>query len=358
MKYAIDSGPHIKGDDNVDSIYKRLLIALIPIVLFSIYKNVFLVFIEHQYSFLEVIYPILIIIVSVLVALSTERIYAVIDKYRNGYSRINPFYSVITGLYIAMILPVSTPLYIVALGSFLGIFLGKMLYGGFGKNLFNPTAIGYIFILLLFTTSLSYYNNYFNLLESNKYLTLPLNHITSFDYGKLVSPYGSLINFLFGTVPGPMGTTNAFLIILSFFLMCIFRVIKWKVTITYLLTVFIMTLIIGFSHGTSMWFPIFNILSGSLLFVAVFMNDPVTTATTNIGQILNGVVLGIATVIIRFFSVNPERIIVGVVITNLFVPYIDNLGILVKKNKNYNYILIILAIIFVLVLSFVMSKML
>lgn len=357
MKYAIDSGPHIKGDDNVDSIYKRLLIALIPIVLFALYKNVFLVYIEHKFSLLEVMHPVFIILVSVIVALITERIYTLVDNYRNGFKKTNCFYPIITGLYIAMILPVMTPLYVVALASFIGIFLGKMLYGGFGKNLFNPTAIGYLFILILFTTTLSNYNNYFNLIEKTKYVTYPLNHLTTFNYQKLVTPYGSLINFLFGMVPGQMGTTNAFLMLLSFLFLSFFKVIKWKISLTYILTVFIMTFIIGINHGVDIWFPIFNILSGSLLFVAIFMNDPVTTSTTNIGQILNGILLGIITVMVRFLSGNPERILIAVILTNLFVPYLDKFELLVKSKHNYKYIIIIISIFVVLITSFLISKM-
>jgi len=356
MKYAIDSGPHIKSDDNVDSIYKRLLIALIPIVLFSLYKNVFLVYIEHKFSFMEVMHPVFIILISVAVAFATEKIYTLIDNYRNGFKKTTCFYPIITGLYIAMILPVMTPLYIVALASFIGIFLGKMLYGGFGKNLFNPTAIGYIFVLILFTTTLSNYQNYFNLTETTKYLTHPLNHITTFDYQKLVAPYGSLINFLFGMVPGLMGTTNAFLMLLSFFFLSFFKVIKWKISLTYILTVFIMTFIIGLNHEVGIWFPIFNILSGSLLFVAVFMNDPVTTSTTDMGQILNGTLLGIITVMIRFLSETPERIFIAIILTNLFVPYLDKFGLIIKKKSSYKYITITILIIIILIISFLISK--
>lgn len=357
MKYAIDSGPHIKSDDNIDSIYKKLFIALIPIVLFSIYKNVFVVYIEHKFPLMEVLHPLFIILVSVLVAITTERIYAKIDNYRNGYKKTNPFYPIITGIYISMILPPMVPLYVAAIASFIGIFLGKMLYGGFGKNLFNPTAIGYLFILILFTSMLSNYDNYFNLLEKTKYLTHPLNHITSFNYQKLVSPYGSLYNFLFGMVPGLMGTTNAFLILISFVFLSIFKVLKWKVTLSYILTVFVMTFIIGLGHGVGIWFPMFNILSGSLLFVAVFMNDPVTTASTNMGQILNGVLLGIITVVIRFSSPNPERIFIAVIISNLMIPYLDRFEVLVKKKSKYKYILIVLSIILIISLSFAISKM-
>lgn len=356
MKYGIDSGPHIKTDDNIDLVYKRLLIILIPIILFSLYKNVFLVYVKGTYSFVEVIYPILIILVSILVSVSVEKIYTSIENYRNGYQKTNCFYPIITGLYIAMILPIRTPLYVVALASFIAIFLGKMLYGGFGKNLFNPTAIGYLFILVLFTNTLSNYNNYFNLVESTKYLTHPLNNLNTFDYEKLVAPYGTLHNFLFGMVPGTMGTTNAFLIILSFILLSLFKVTKWKVSLTYILTVFMMTFIIGLNHGVGIWFPIFNILSGSLLFIAIFMNDPVTTSTTNIGQILNGILLGIITVLIRFLSLHPERIFMAIIITNLFVPQLDKFEIIVKRKKYFKYIFLILSLLIVISISFLISN--
>ncbi len=356
MKYAIDSGPHIKTDYNIDSVYKRLLIALIPIVLFSIYKNVFLVLIENKYPLIEVIHPLLIIFVSVFAAILSEKIYTKIDSFRNGYRRINPFYAGITGLYVALILPINIPLYIPIIGSCLGILLGKMLYGGFGKNLFNPTAIAYIFLLLIFSTTLSNYGNYFNLIEKEQYLTLPINNLTSFDYDKLITPFGSLVNFLFGTVPGAIGTTNSFLILLSFLLMSLLKVIKWKITIVYIATVFVMTYIIGDANGATIWYPVFNILNGSLLFAAVFMNDPVTTSSTNTGQILNGIILGISTVLVRFLSMNPERILVAIIISNIFVPYLDILGAYARKNKIFKYLILLISVLAVIIISYAISN--
>jgi Na+-translocating ferredoxin:NAD+ oxidoreductase RnfD subunit len=241
--------------------------------LFSLYKNVFLVFIENTHTFIEVIYPVLIILVACLTSFITERIFVWIDTNKNGFKRISPFNSIIPGLYLAMLLPINTPIYIVLIGALLATLFGKMLYGGFGENLFNPTAIGYIFIVILFGSILTNPDSYFNLVEKGKYISLPLSNLSTFSYDKIVAPFGSLYNFIFGTVPGPLGTTNAFLMILSFALLSIFKVIKWKITLTFLLTVFIMTLIIGLNHDAGIWFPIFNILSGSLLFSGIYVRS-------------------------------------------------------------------------------------
>ncbi len=355
MRYAIDSGPHIRDDDSTDLIYKRLLMVLIPIVLFSLYKNVFLVFIENKYPLMDVFYPLIILVVSCFTSFVTERLYVWIDSKRNGYKKFTSFYSIIPGIYLALILPINIPIYIVIIGAVVASLFGKMIYGGFGENLFNPTAMGFIFLIVLFGSTFSNYSNYLNPMEAEKYSTIPITSVASFDYDKSITPYGSLFNFLFGTVPGSLGTTNAFLMMISFALLTILKVIKWKISVSFIATVFFMTFMIGANHEVGIWYPVFNILSGSLLFVAIFMSDPVTTATTSTGQILNGIGLGILTVCIRLLMANPERILIAVLLMNILTPYLDKLGVISLKDPKYKYIFIALAVVLGVVISFVIS---
>ncbi|MDD4831581.1 MAG: RnfABCDGE type electron transport complex subunit D [Bacilli bacterium] len=356
MKYAIDSGPHIRDEDSTDLIYKRLLLVLIPLLLFSVYKNVFLVFIENKYPLLDVFYPLIVIIVACITSFFTERIYLKIESNRLGYKKNLPFYSIIPGLFLSLLLPINVPIYVVILGAIVATLFGKMIYGGFGENLFNPAALGYVIIILLFGSLLSNFSNYLNPLELEKYSSVVTLDYTSINYNNLVAPYGNLFNFLFGTVPGSIGTTNAFLILLSFVFLSILKVIKWKVTLSYLLTVFIMTFMIASNHGEGIWFPIFNLLSGGLLFIAVFMTDPVTTPTTSVGQILYGLGLGVLTVCVRFLTDNPERILVAVILMNILVLSLDRLGVKSKQDSNYGYIFVLIGVIFAVIVSYFVSK--
>ena len=353
MRFALDSGPHVRDEDSTDLIYKRLLLVLIPVVLFSLYKNVFLVLIENRFPILDVLYPLILIVVSCLTTFLTERVYVWIDSSKRGFRKTLPFYSVITGLMISMLLPINTPLYVVILGGIVATVFGKMVYGGFGENSFNPAAVGMIFMMLLFGSVFSNYSNYFNLIEAEKYSTIPISTIGSLNYDTSITPFGTLFNFLFGMVPGGLGTTNGFLMLFSFALLTILKVNKWKVTLGYILTVFFMTFMIGSYFGLEMWYPLFNVLGGSLLFVAVFMSDPVTTATTSTGQILNGIGLGIVTVALRLLTPNPENIILAVVIMNLLVPTLDKLGVKALKESKYSYILVLSSILLVIMSSFI-----
>jgi electron transport complex protein RnfD len=112
-----------------------------------------------------------------------------------------------------------------------------------------------------------------------------------------------------------------------------------------------MTYIIGDINNMGIWYPIFNILSGGLLFGAVFMaTDPVTSPTTKIGQLLFGLGLGLLTVIFRFFTPYPEGVLTSILTMNMLVIILDIVGAKAKFKSSYIYVPIIIMI--ALILSF------
>jgi electron transport complex protein RnfD len=112
-----------------------------------------------------------------------------------------------------------------------------------------------------------------------------------------------------------------------------------------------MTYIIGDINNMGIWYPLFNILSGGLLFGAVFMaTDPVTSPTTRIGQLLFGLGLGLFTVIFRFATPYPEGVLTSILTMNMLVIILDIIGAKAKFKSSYIYVPIISMII--LILSF------
>jgi len=359
MKFKIENGPHIKGQDSTSKIMMRLLIALMPIVCYAIFKNTILVYFATKATIIEALHPVFMILTGVLTSLISEILYIkFILKNTNTltFKELSKSFAFIPGLFLALVLPVNTPLWLVAIGAISASIIGKMIFGGFGQNIFNPALVGYLLISSSYSVLIG---NYFNLYELDTIASAtPLTNLSDLSYygtyEMVVGNYGTLFNFLSGTIPGALGEVSKILIIFAFIYLVITKTIKWKIPVLYVSTVFFMTYIIGSVAGLDMWYPVFHILSGGLLFGAVFMaTDPVTSPTTSNGQILYGISLGIMTVIFRFLTSYPEGVMTSILLMNLFVPVFDKIGLKMRNNKdknNISYILIFLLISLVVIL--------
>lgn len=345
-------GPFIKSKDSTSKIMTRLLIALTPIILFAFYKNSIVPFINDKIGITKLIYPIIFIFIGILTSFIIEFIYALIFRKNNIKEYMMESYSIFPGLFLSLILPLNTKIYILILGSMVAT-ISKLLFKGFGKNIFNPALVGYLFVILVFSSNFST-NSYFNSYELDTISkATPLTNeslITGVgDYESLIKPYGSLINFFIGTIPGSFVETSSVLCILAFIYLSITKTIKWKIPLTYVSTVFLITYVVGSILGTGLYYPLFHILSGGLLFGAVFMaTDPVTSCVTPIGQILQGIFLGILTVLFRF--VGTEGVAFSILIMNIFVPFLDKIGSISRFNFSKSFILFFISWLSVILL--------
>ena len=230
-----------------------------------------------------------------------------------------------------------------------------MLYGGFGNNIFNPALIGCLFVLTAYSSIILSNGGYLNSYEIDTIGgATPLSNIESGigSYDTLVRPYGNLFDFFIGNIPGSVGETSSLLCLLGLIYLSIKKVIKTKIPLIYIGTVFVLTLIIGSINGLGIWYPLFQILSGGLMFGAIFMaTDPVTSPTTSLGQIIYALCLGIITVICRYLTIYPEGVLTSILIMNMFVFILDKIGI---KTKNYiKKMIISISIIILLVIPLI-----
>ena len=359
MKFFKENGPHIKSEDTTSKIMTRLLIALAPIICFVIFKNSMLVYYYTDATALEAFHPVLMIITAILTSCISEFLYFKIilkRSFRESLFEKDRSFALIPGLLLALVLPPNVPLWLVAFGAFCASILGKMIYGGFGQNIFNPALIGY----LLISASYPYLmGSALNLYELD---TLggatPLSNLASLNYygtyESIVAPYGTLLNFFSGTIPGAIGETSKLLIIIAFIYLAITKTIKWIIPVMYIGITFIMTYFISNIVGLDIWYPLFHILSGGLLFGAVFMaTDPVTSPKTTIGQIFYGTSLGILTVLLRFKTSYPEGVMTSILFMNMLVPLFDKIGLYFKYNvkRIWTIILVFIGIITLLVFN-------
>lgn len=351
MKSKKNNGPHIKDSDTTSKIMTRLLIALAPIVCFAIFKNSFIAYYYSKITIFEALHPIFIILVAIISSYVFEILYfrlALNHTLKKSLSLTRDSFTIIPGLFLSLIIPINTPLWIVVIGVFCANIIGKMLFGGFGQNIFNPALVGY---LIIYTSYSALMNNTLSGLDVVSTAT-PLANLSSLNYygtyETVVGTYGSLLNFLCGSIPGTLGEVSKLLIIIAFIYLTVTKTIKWRIPIFYILTVFIITLVIGINCDMGIWYPLFHILSGGLLFGAVFMaTDPVTSPITNIGQIFYGIALGILTVSLRFFTSYPEGCATSILCMNILVPVFEKIGIYFKYNIKKIYIPIIISLLLV-----------
>ena len=149
-----------------------------------------------------------------------------------------------------------------------------------------------------------------------------------------------------GFKPGSAAEVSIILCLIALVYLTVFKVIKIKIPLIYVSTVFIITAAIGFAHNMEIWYPLLSVMSGGLIFGAIFMaTDPVTTPVTNIGQIIFAIMLGIITVLFRYLMPYPEGVMFSILIMNCLVFVIDRIGARARLDYHKAIIFISLPIV-------------
>lgn len=360
--FKVKKGNFIKSNNNTRKMMYHVVISLIPIILFSFYKNGILPIIKGSGQLLDIFKPLMLIIVPMLVCLLVEYIYFIIKKEKKSLLYlIEESFAFLPGLFIGLIIPLNTPIWLVALSAFIAS-ISKMIFGGLGKNKLNPALTGAIIIIVFASAYVGTRGGYLNSYEMDAISgATPLANFSAISYAgtyeEIVGPYGSLWSFFFGNIPGAIGETSAFLCIVAFIYLTVNKVIKWRIPVCYVVTVFIMSAIIGFSNNMGLWYPLFCVLSGSVLFGSIFMaTDPVTSPITKHSQVLGGILLGILTIGIRYLTNYPEGVLISILIFNILTIGINKLSIKFCFNKIYEILSIVSVVVIALILSLVISN--
>ncbi len=341
-EYHKQIGPFYRSQKKTSTMMMHVLIALFPIVLFQFYKNGIVPYLHHKVGLYGLFYPLIFVMIPPIVTCITEWIGARFFLQKRGMELkqyLQNSYALLPGLFLALILPIHTPISILILGAVVASVIGKLVYGGFGNNIFNPALIGRLFVITAYAGVIVSHGGYFNAYEIDTIShATPLSNASTIEgigtYQTLVAPYGTLWDFFTGMIPGAVGETSSLLCIIGFLYLTWKKVIKWRIPVYYIGTVFFMTLTIGLINGLSIWYPLFQILSGGLFFGAVFMaTDPVTSPVTKNGQVLYGIGLGILTVIFRYLTAYPEGVLTSILTMNMLNFMIEKVGMKCKKKE-------------------------
>ena len=357
-------GPFIKSKNNTTKMMINVIIALLPIILFSFYKNGIALYQKGYTDFIGMFYPLIFIFIGAFATFTFEMIYELLfgKKEEKLLDIIRGSYSYMPGIFLSLVLPINTPITILLCGCFFASIIGKMIFGGFGKNIFNPALIGALFVVSIYSLAITNNGGYLNAYELDTISSAtPLSNYSTISgigtYDSTIKPYGSLLNFFIGTIPGSVGETSALLCIVAFIFLTITKTIKWRIPVAYVGTVFAISFIISIIYETGIWFPLFQILSGGLLFGAVFMaTDPVTSPVTKKAQVLYGICLGIITIACRFLTNYPEGVLTSILVMNMFVFMLDECISFSRFDKKKLIVPILVTILLFSITTFAVYK--
>lgn len=319
MKFIDKVSPNYRDKDHSTvQIMGELVGGLLLVFAFS------MLFYYMEYGIEYVIQGVWLLLTSVGVALLTETAYALARK-RKVLNHIKNSFPLVTAIILVMMVTIDTPAYAIAIGSFAAIFLGKLIFGGFGHNIFNPAGVGRFVIISTYAGA-----------KVADVVTgaTPITSIANAGWiikdaetaERFLDQFGGLWNLFLGWYPGAIGETSALLILLVGVYLAYRKVLDWKVPVVYIVSMFVFSWVIGLYNGVGIWYPLFSILSGGVFFGAVFMlTDPVTNPTTISGRIIFAIGVAVITILVRLQGNLPGGVIRGILMMNLVSPLLDRL---------------------------------
>lgn len=287
----VSPGPHLRYGLSVSKIMSITVLALMLPTAASIY------FFGY--------YALSVIAVSVGTAIVTE--YLVKKLIGRAFNMDGS--AVVIGLLLALTLPPTIPLWMVAIGAIIAIAIVKEAFGGLGHYVFNPALGGMAFMYACFPTEMTTWVEPMGF-SSNVVTTVsPLSEAFAENTDK--------ISLFLGNTSGSLGETSALFILLGGIILIAIRIIDWRIPVAYIGTVALFSFALGQD-------AVFYILAGGLMLGAFFLaTDPVTTPLTRGGRIIFGIGAGILLVLIRRFGSMPEGVAYSILLMNAVTPLID-----------------------------------
>lgn len=244
----------------------------------------------------------------------------------------------LTGILLAMTLPPGLPLWMAVLGSLVAIFFGKLLFGGLGQNIFNPSLTGRAFLQATFPVAITTWVPNMGIADfmtlRGDTFALPFLRPV-YDGVTTATPLARMkfeglstewTDMLFGTVAGSLGETSAVLLLLGGLYLAWRGFLNWRVPTGIFLTVAVFASALHFSNPEVYPDAIHHLLAGGLVLGAVFMaTDPVSSPLTPIGSWIFAAGIGVLVVLIRQFGGLPEGVMYAILLMNAATPLIDNL---------------------------------
>lgn len=332
-------GAHIR--DAMDS--KRLMIfvviALVPALLFGMWNVGYQHFLstgadigfwqEFGHGFLRVL-PI--IIVSYVAGLGTEFVFVHIKRkeIEEGF--------LVSGMLIPLIVPIDTPLWMIAIATIFAVVIGKEVFGGTGMNIVNPALLARAFLFFAYPSKMSGDKVWISKLSGGEGIVDGFSGATPLGQAlekgaDIVDPIGnnlSTLDYFIGWIPGSVGETSALMILIGAVILLYTGIASWKIMLSAFVGGTVMGLILNaFPSETNlaMSIPFYDhLLLGGFAFGMVFMaTDPVSSAQTEKGKWWYGFFCGFLAILVRVLNpAYPEGVMLAILLMNVMAPLIDH----------------------------------
>ena len=345
------SGGHVRAVDDLKRTMNTVILALVPCLLFGIFNagyqhysavngfpadfSILEHFITCDNFWLGAITVLPLVIVSYGVGLAVEFVFAVIKGHEveEGY--------LVTGMLVPLIVPIDTPLWMLAVAVIFGVVIGKEVFGGTGMNILNPALTIRAFLFFAYPTWMSGDKVWVHEGVARAGTADAISGETILGYlaqGNTSEFSYSLSDMFFGFIPGSVGETSTFLILLGGLFLIFTKIASWRIMVSAVAGSLAMGLIFNGIVDAG-WIPEYSkfyglmqfdfwkhLIVGGLAFGIVYMaTDPVTGSQTNKGKWIYGFLIGFLSVMIRVFNPGyPEGVFLAILLMNVFAPTIDH----------------------------------
>jgi len=357
------SGSHVRVVDDLKRTMNTVIMSLVPVLIFGIFNagyqhyaavdaangvirqaSLFGNFLTWE-NFIMGAWTVLpLVIVSYVVGLAVEFLFAVIKGHEveEGY--------LVTGMLVPLIVPIDTPLWMLAVAVVFGVVIGKEVFGGTGMNILNPALTIRAFLFFAYPTWMSGDKVWVHQAVDLAGGPDAISGETVLGYlaqGKGAEISYSVSDMFFGFIPGSIGETPTILILLGGLFLIFSKIASWRIMLSAVVGALIMGLIFngavdaGWITETSKFYGLMSfsfwqhLIVGGLAFGIVYMaTDPVTGAQTNKGKWIYGFFIGFISVLIRVFNpAYPEGVFLAILLMNVFAPTIDHYVIRGNVNR-------------------------
>ncbi|MDA8568751.1 NADH:ubiquinone reductase (Na(+)-transporting) subunit B [Flavobacteriaceae bacterium] len=348
------SGGHVRVADDLKRTMNTVITALIPVLLFGMFNagyqhysaidaangtprtlDILGNFLTFDNFWMGALTILPLVVVSYGVGLAVEFVFAVIKGHEveEGY--------LVTGMLVPLIVPVDTPLWMLAVAVVFGVVIGKEVFGGTGMNILNPALTIRAFLFFAYPTWMSGDKVWVHQAVERAGTPDAISGETILGYlaqGRGAEYSYSISDMFFGFIPGSVGETSTFLILLGGLFLVFTKIASWRIMLSAVLGALSMGLIFngvvdaGWITESSKFYGLMSfafwqhLIVGGLAFGIVYMaTDPVTGSQTNKGKWYYGFFIGFISVLIRVFNpAYPEGVFLAILLMNVFAPTIDH----------------------------------
>ncbi|WP_274957769.1 RnfABCDGE type electron transport complex subunit D [Millionella massiliensis] len=302
--------PHLHGELSTPRIMRDVVIALIPAFAFSLF-----------------IYGLNALVVTAIAVVSCMFFEWLINRFMlRRASTLGDWSAVVTGTLLAFNLPANISPWLIVLGALVAIGIGKMSFGGLGRNLFNPALVGRVFLLISFPVQMTLFPDTpgVDAITGATPLAFVKEAMKTGTPVADIMPNIDLGGMLLGFKDGSMGEIGALALLIGGIYLLIRKVITWHIPVFVLGSIFVFASILWLIDPAQYMNPLFHLFAGGAMLGAIFMaTDYVTSPMSKAGQIIYAIGIGVITILIRVWGAYPEGISFAILIMNATVPLIN-----------------------------------